>query len=87
MASRSKFVGKRVRLVGLSNAALCGAEGLASALDAASGRLCVRLSAPQAAVAAHPAGVKARRGASCRCGVVTVQTPSRPARRQPPRAC
>lgn len=60
MAPGSRFTGERVRLVGLSNAALCGAEGVGGPLDAATGRVCVQLTAPEAAVAAHPAGVKAR---------------------------
>lgn len=59
MASRG-WEGQRVRLVGLSSAALCGCEGVAGQVDEASGRVCVRLLTPQAAVDAHPAGVKAR---------------------------
>jgi hypothetical protein len=56
----ASFQGRRVRLAGLSTAALCGAEGIAGATDACTGRVAVRLLAPQAAVNAHPAGVKAR---------------------------
>jgi hypothetical protein len=56
----SSWDGQRVRLVGLTSAALCGAEGIAGATDAATGRVLVRLVSPQAAVDAHPAGVKAR---------------------------
>ena len=49
-----------MRLVGLSLAALNGCEGVAGQTDAASGRVCVRLTAPHAAVMVHPAGVKVR---------------------------
>ena len=47
-----------MRLVGLKSAALCGCEGIAGQLDAATGRICVRLDEPAALV--YPAGVKAR---------------------------
>jgi hypothetical protein len=59
----ASWQGKHVRLVGLSSAELNGAQGVAGQLDADSGRVCVRLTAPSAAVKAHPAGVKARTAA------------------------
>ena len=57
MAPRS-WEGQRVRLVGLKSAALCGCEGVAGQVDAATGRICVRLDEPAALV--YPVGVKAR---------------------------
>jgi hypothetical protein len=60
------YEGERVRLVGLTTVLLCGAEGTAGHTDAATGRVCVLLDRPQAAVDAHPAGVKARSNTDAR---------------------
>ena len=54
----ANFDGHRVRLKGLKAAVLNGAEGTAGALDAETGRVPVRLTAPPEAVAAHPDGLK-----------------------------
>ena len=71
----ASWQGKHVRLVGLSSSsAVNGAIGVAGQLDADSGRVCVRLTAPSEAVKAHPAGVKARAEhalrADTRCGAL-----------------
>ena len=63
MSAAQALAGQRVRLRGLSRDVLNGAFGVAGALDAATGRIPVRLEGPQAALDAFPDNVKARRGA------------------------
>ena len=61
MSDAPAFEGQRVQLRGLSREVLNGAVGVAAALDAATGRIPVRLEGPQAALDAFPGNVKARR--------------------------